>query len=312
MRVIALPKGYELAQGIGIRFGHQDARVLAIDESGEGYKVTAIAPAVPHGDIASFLLSRGFSFEQTTTAFGLVPGDFLTVTLTRNNGMDIPDIMEQLTWEIERRLLTPASDYTLDFAFTEEAGFVFACRKKLIEETIPRTWKAVADVEPVALLNGCEASGELADETVMLISIEPEGISSVVVNGAVPYAFESFPVRDLDTVSFIESLSGSADGRGESTLTQRITDAVLQSVKRLTSLGEDTGKPAPRRFILAGSGAYAGDVAGALEAETGIPASISNPFGSIIIRSDAIDPHLAEKSAAFTTCFGLALRAMEA
>jgi Tfp pilus assembly PilM family ATPase len=301
-------------QGIGIMYGTEGARVLSILKTDKGLEVTGIGAGIPWGSLDSFASVFGVRFENSTIALGLGPGDFLSASFSREKGMDIPDIKEHLKWEIERKMLSDVSTYNIDYAVTDSRGFVFACRKKLIEEKIKPTWKVVTDVEPIALLNGCEASGEIQNEAVMLISVEPEGISSVVINNKMPVVFDSFPVKEKGIVSLLPNPDTMSSDKEEidSTETDRVAGYIIESINRLTSLGENKDTITPKRFVLAGSGAYVGDLTGVIETKTGIKTILSNPFDSIVNDISDINPQLASLSAAFTTCFGLALRAMEA
>ena len=225
--------------------------------------------------------------------------------------MDDSEIQKQLTWEVERKIISDASSYNFDFSIIGDTGFVFAGRKKLISDISSLAGEVMADVEPVALFNGCEGAGEISDGTVMLISIEAEGISSVVVTGEMPVSMESFPIIEDEISSVLEGLDIEGISNIDSSIIERLTGYVFESIERLTSFGENKGNPTPEQFILAGSGVYSVDISDMIEKKYEITARNSDPFASLSNDIKDINPDLSGLSAAFTTCFGLALRAME-
>jgi len=300
-----------LAQGVGVRYNANGIRVLKVDDSDEGMKVTGIAAGLPGESLSSFTEDNGFSIEGSTVVFGLGPGDFLTSSVKREEGMDDSEIQDHLRWEIEKKIISDISEYNFDFAIIGDTGFVFAGRKKLINEMIKTESKVITDVEPVALFNGCEGAGEIGDGTIMFISVEAEGISSVVVEGGMPSAMESFIVREDEISSVLPGLNQEGISKVNDSVVERLSDYVFESIKRLTSLGENNENPIPERVVLAGGGVYTGELAVTIEKKSGIATAISDPFASSINDVKDIHPEFAGMSAAFTTCFGLAIRAME-
>ena len=68
---------------------------------------------------------------------------------------------------------------------------------------------------------------------------------------------------------------------------------------------------APEKIVLAGGGAYLGEITGMIQDKTGLDTATSEPFSSLPDDVREMNPELARMSAAFTTCFGLAVRALE-
>ena len=122
---------------------------------------------------------------------------------------------------------------------------------------------------------------------------------------------ESFPIREDDLSQILPALNYDGIKNIGSEVTERLAEYALESIQRLTSFGEDKSKTTPERLVLAGSGVYAGELAAAVEQKSGLPTEISNPFASLANDAHAFPPELADLSAAFTTCFGLAVRALE-
>jgi len=300
-----------LAQGIGVRYNANGIRVLKVESVDEGMKVTGIAAGLPGDSLSSFTADHGFSIEDSTVAFGLGPGDFLLSSVKREEGMDDPEVQDHLLWEIEKKIIFDISEYNLDFNIIGDTGFVFAGRKKLINEINRTDGKVITDVETVALFNGCERTGETGVGTVMLMSVEAEGISSVVAEGDIPSAMESFIVREDEIISVVPGLDREGISKIDSSVVERLADYAFESIKRLTSFGENKENPTPERLVLAGGGVYTGELAVMIEKKSGIATAVSNPFASLINDVKDIHPEFAGMGAAFTTCFGLALRAME-
>ena len=300
-----------MAQGVGVRYNANGIRVLKVEGSDEGMKVTGIAAGLPGKSLGSFAADHGFSIEDSTVAFGLGPGDFLTSSVKREEGMDDSEIQDHLRWEIEKKIISDISEYNFDFAIIGDTGFVFAGRRKLINEMIETEGKVLTDVEPVALFNGCEGAGEIGDGTIMFISVEAEGISSVVVEGGMPSAMESFIMREDEISSVLPGLDQEGISKIDDSVVERLADYAFESIKRLTSFGENKENPTPERVVLAGGGVYTGELAVTIEKKSGIATVISDPFATLINDVKDIHAEFAGMSAAFTTCFGLALRAME-
>jgi Tfp pilus assembly PilM family ATPase len=71
------------------------------------------------------------------------------------------------------------------------------------------------------------------------------------------------------------------------------------------------GQERPERIILAGGGVYTGDLPSMVTGKTGIVTTVSDPFASAKVRVATLESRLTVLGSAFTTCFGLALRALE-
>ena len=299
-----------MSQGIGVRYTASGVRVLGLVQSDEGIKITGIATGLPEGSLETFITQNGFPLEDSVVACGLCPGDFLSAFIKQDHGMDNMDFTDQLKWEIERKMISEPSDYFTDFS-AAGLGFVFAGRKSFIEEFKGSLGKLVTDVEPVALYNGCESAGEIFNNTVMLLSVEAEGISSVLLKEGELITMESFPVREDALSPVLAGLDMKGMKDIDSSATERLSDYALESINRIKSYCEGEGKGAPDSIIIAGGGVYIGELAGKIEKKSGITTTVSEPFASIPDENKSQYPEFAEKSAAFTTCFGLAARALE-
>ena len=300
-----------MPQGVGIRYNSNGVRILKVEKAKDGLKVSGIAAGVPSESLNSFAKEHGFSLNDSAVAIGLGPGDFLTSSLKREEGMDDSEMQEHLRWEIERKIISEPSEYNFDFALMGDIGFVFAGRKKLIKEMIKSDLSFFTDVEPVALFNGCVSIGEIADETMMLASVEAEGISSVVVESGMPVAMESFSVREDEIANVLPGLDREGMAKIDVSIVERLTNHIVESINRLTSFGENKDNPTPKKLVLAGGGVYTGELTNMVGEKSGIETTTSDPFASIINDVEKINPELSGMNAAFTTCFGLALRAME-
>ena len=300
-----------MPHGVGVRYNSNGVRILKLEKVEEGLKVSGIAAGIPSGGLDSFINEQGISLDDSPVAFGLGPGDFITASIRREEGMDDTGMQEQLQWEIERKLISDFSDYNFDIAMVNDNGFIFAGRKKIISEMIQSDLEFFTDVEPIALYNGCENAGEITGETLMLVSIEAEGISSVVIESGIPSAIESFPINVEEIASVLPSLDSDGMAKIDVSIVERLAEHVLGSINRLTSFGENKDNPTPEKLVLAGGGVYAGELADMIGKKSDIATSISDPFSSLINDVNEIKPELSGMSAAFTTCFGLALRAME-
>lgn len=296
-------------------------RALEAERSESGLSITRIAAAPIHEDAGSFLARHGFEAD-TPIAVSLGPGDFLSVYMIREENMDDKDMESHLKWEVQQKMISEQFEYNYDFIAGNSAAFMFAGRRVLINSLNNFFGPVLTDVEPVALLNGCEGAGEIDLEThhgvSLLISAEAEGISSIVLHDGNPAAVESFPVQLSEYAEKMPGLDFDGTEKNDSENSRQFVKYIGGSVNRLTSRGEDKKKPTPQRLILAGGGVYLDDLAAQLERKIGISTSISNPFESLKVDFAVEESPSKERrsalrlyGAAFTTCFGLALRAME-
>ncbi|MBA7578746.1 hypothetical protein ES708_20611 [subsurface metagenome] len=300
-----------MAQWIGIRYTENGVRILGLVQADDGFEITGIAAGSPGNNLKGFLEERGFSLEDSAIVCGLCPGDFISATIQREDSMDEDDVKSQLRWEIERKMISDPNDYTLDFALSKIAGFVFAAKKSLIQQMTDTLENVVIDVEPISLYNGCEISGAIGDGSIMLVSAEAEGISSVIIDNGSLRALESIPIRD-ESLNFVLADKDQEIPENEDTDTSdKLSGYIVESVKRLTSLGDDKSKATPESIALVGGGVYTGKLANKITEKTGISTAIFNPFTDMIKDVESNQPELADMSAAFATCFGLAVRAID-
>jgi len=299
-----------LACGIGVRYSEFGLRALMLERSADKMVITGVAAGPRTNDINGFLAEHGFPIEEALISVGLGPGDFLSCYMAREQGMEDSDMEEQLRWELEKKAVLGVSAYAVNFAAVKDTGFLFAARGDLIEEfRSPSGAAYIVDVEPVALYNGCDELVELGSAPAILISVEAEGLSSTVLENGFPVAMESFSARQE---SWIERLPG-LDFIGRELNDE---EAAAQFVKYTTGCvsrhmaRRGGNKPRFERIIIAGGGAYSGGLASVVAEKTGIAATVTDPFSSMKVRASMLGPRLATLGSAFTTCFGLALRAM--
>ena len=100
-----------MPQGVGVRYNANGIRILKLEQVTEGLKVSGIAVGIPSGSLDSFMNEQGISTADAPVAFRLGPGDFITASIRREEGMDDSEMQEQLQWEIERKLISDPSEY---------------------------------------------------------------------------------------------------------------------------------------------------------------------------------------------------------
>ena len=299
-----------MAQSIGIRYTSCGIRALGLNKSDDGLRITGISAGYPREGLRSFLEAQGFSLNECVIAIGLSPGNFLSAAVTRTEEMNDETMREQLRWEIERKMISSPSTYNVNYTKNKVLGFAFAGRRELINDIQESIGKVITDVEPVALYNGCISANEVTSPSVILISVEAEGISSVILHEGSIIAMESIPIRE-DILSDVVSVLQREEMESISPeVSERLIGYTLESIERMKPLYTGAGNIAPEHIILAGGGAYLGYVAGELEHRSGIPTTISNPFASFKDEEMPHDTDFRDMGAAFTTCFGLAVRAL--
>lgn len=297
-----------MSQGIGIRYSTAGARIVGLERSGDGYTVTGIAAGPPGENMEAFITGNGFSLDGAVAAFGLCPGDFISASIVPEEGMDNEDLRAQLRWEIERKMVSGPEDYVIDYAISD-LGFIFAAVKSRIDSVKGSVGEIITDVETVALFNGCDAVSEIGQGVVVLVSAEAEGISSLLLKGGELMAMESFPVREESLLPVLSPLDREAfEGIGPAAA-DRFADYITESFARITRQGDGVVKP--EKILVAGAGVLTGDIALMVGEKTGVPTTVSDPFAIV---SDEIETRFSDYSGmgpAFTTCFGLAVRALD-
>ena len=292
-----------MAKGIGVRYSENGVRAIEIVRNGKSYDLIAIAAGKPESDLRTFLIESGFDLGDARLALGLAPGGFLSVTIPRESDLPEDEFIDHLRWEIGRKMIDGPDGFRVDIAVVDAVGFGFAGRRNIINHaTIGMDIPVVVDVEPVALYNGGQEAGDIGNGSVMMVAIEAEGISSVVLQDGAIRSIESI-AADLDIGDPLAGKAGSDTG-------EPIAAIVWESVKRLTSRGKDKTRPIPERLVLSGAGVYVGAVADRIETKADIRTVLSEPFGRNV-NAEGIQSELLDKESAFTACFGLALRAIE-
>jgi hypothetical protein len=297
-----------LHKGTGVRVSRFGVRFLSLEKDGDILRISALG-SDPSATVNNFL--DAIPDAESSIALGLCPGDFVFSSLSRDEDMSDDELESHLRWEIGKKAFSGSSNYNVDCAFIGEIGFAFAGRKKLISDLTSHGRKVFTDVEPAALFNGVEGAGELTDKTLVIVSVEAEGISSVVVENRTPVGIDSIPIIEKELASVLLDFTSGGISDANSANEELLAGYIIESIGRITFLGENKKNPSPQIIMLAGAGAYMGNIPGRIEKMTGIAVKISSPFGIITDGKDVIDPSFSDKGAAFTTCVGLALRAME-
>ncbi len=299
-----------MARGIGVRYGENGLRAITVERTGDKYAVSDVAAAPWTGDVYSFLVEHGLPVDEVPVAVGLGPGAFLSAFMVREEGMDDADMEELLRWELGRKILGETDDYAFGFACEGETGFLFATRKPVVDNLYSTgAGHPFVDVEPSALSNAYDSAGEFDDEPAIIISLEAEGVSSIVLDGGVPVAVESFTARREEWIEKLPGLNFIGKEILDQDTAAQFVKYACGSVARLSSrLG---GQWKPARIVLAGGGVYTGDVAEQVSTKTGISTSVFNPFASKRVKTSFISPRIMGLGSAFTICFGLAVRAIE-
>ena len=301
-----------MSRGIGVRYSGRGLRALLVEQTGNGISITAVAAGPPEVDMNAFLSGKGINASDSGIAVGLVPGDFLSSSMIRSKGMDDREVEEQLRWELKRKMVSPRQRHSINFALVNNVGFIFSGHKKLIGSFLrPDGKPSIVDVEPIALYNGCEGAGEIGEGVTVLVSAEADGISCVLVEGGLPRAIDSFSLAAEKSISALPELTLRGPEWQNRALAELFARQISDSIPRLLHRGGNDGDIRPERLVLSGSGAYIEGLAGLTAEMTGIQATVSDPFASLKVGMAAKSPDFTEMGAAFTTCLGLALRAME-
>jgi len=293
-------------QGIGVRYTENGARALALEKTDEGIRITGLAASSGSVNLAEFLKDSGLITDGIPVACGLCPGDFLSVYVAPDESIEMSEVKDYLLWDIERKMVSEPSDYIVDFAIADR-GFAFAARKNLVSARRKGLRNFVTDVEPVALLNGCETAGEIGQNSVILISIEGEGISSVYLNRGELLALESFPVKEEDLAKVTSGLDSEGIAAVGESVASRLAEYVSESITRLKNQGNNELD----EIILCGGGLYTGKIPDMLKDKIGLNVKVSDPLKQMPDEQRESHSELLEKTAAFTTCYGLAARALE-
>lgn len=145
----------------------------------------------------------------------------------------------------------------------------------------------------------------------ILVSVEPDGISSVLIEEGLPRAIDSFSLAAETAVESLPELTLERPEWRDDGLRERFARQTADSVQRLIRRGVNDDAFRPGQLVLAGSGAHIEGLAGLIGEMTDIPTVLSRPFASLLVDMTAESSPLTRIGAAFTTCFGLALRALE-
>jgi len=297
-----------VSHGIGVRYSARGARIIELEHSEEKYVVTGMATGHPGENLESFIAASGLSLSNGTIACGLCPGDYISALVVPDESMEPLDIRDQLDWEINRKMISDHGDYMIDYAISD-IGFAFAALKSRIKRIKGSLGRVITDVETVALFNGCDAAGEIGSGVTFLVSVEAEGISSVLLDQGELVAMESYAVREDELAAVIPVLDRVNMNGTEKEVADRLAGYVMESYRRVT--GKGGHDMTPDSIVLAGGGVYIGDLSEIVGNRTGVATAVSNPFASVSGDIQSKYPDLSGMSAAFTTCFGLAVRALD-
>ena len=304
--------------GIGMRYNERYARIIGVEHTPEGLTLTGLAAGRPDDCIEAFMKDREVPFVDTGVAVGLSPGNFIMSCICSGNGMDNDSIRDTLRWETERKIISDPSDYNIDCIVTEDAGFMFAGRRDLVDMVTsllsiaePNPSSIFTDVEPIAVYNGMMTSSAIGIEPVMVSVVEPDGLTTMVVNDRSVMYMESIPLQERELYGVLppSGVTGAFDEDSE--ITQRLTGYIRDSYDRMARKLTAAEKKVPMSILISGAGVYAGDLAGSAGADLGMDCEVFNPFMSLVVDVPLNQQALAEYGAAFVSCLGLALRAME-
>lgn len=304
--------------GIGMRYNERYARIIGVEHTPEGLTLTGLATGRPDDCIEAFMKNREVPFVDTGVAIGLSPGNFIMSCICGNNGMDSGSIRDALRWETERKIISDPSDYNIDCILTEDAGFMFAGRRDLIDMVSsllsiaePNPSNIFTDVEPIAVYNGLMTSAAIGIEPVMVSVVEPDGLTTMVVNDRSVIYMESIPIQEKELYGVLPPSGASGGFDEDNEITQRLTGYIRDSYDRMAKKVAAAEKKVPSSMLISGAGVYAGDLVGSASREMGMDCEVFNPFMSLVVDVPLNQQALAEYGAAFVSCLGLALRAME-
>ncbi len=301
-----------MARGIGIRYGKHGMRALALERTAGTVTVTGMAAGPANGDVNVFLREHGLENPEAKVAVGLCPGDFLSAYLYREEGMSDRDVEELLRWELGRKILTPWYEHTISFAMVSGVGFIFSGRKELSRRFRSPFGKSyVVDVEPIAMVNGCEGAGEIDDRSTVLVCAEAEGVSTALMENRSLVAFESFAAPQDGLSGFLPGLEFEDAALQNGKAVMEFARNISESLSRLVMRGKSHGKKFPERLILSGAGTFLSGLSDEIEDRMGMETSVSDPFRSLRVEAGEDISRFTGLGAAFTVCYGLALRAME-
>ena len=304
--------------GIGMRYNERYARIIGVDHTPEGLTLTGLAVGRPDDCIEAFMKDCEVPFVDTGVAVGLSPGNFIMSCICGDHGLDADSIRETLRWETERKIISDPAGYNYDSILTEDAGFMFAGRLDLVEMVSsllsvaePDTSRIFTDVEPVAVYNGLMTSSAIGIEPVLVSVVEPDGLTTMVVNDRSVIYMESIPIQERELYGVLPPSGASGGFDEDNEITQRLTGYIRDSRDRMVRKLTAAEKKIPTSLLLTGAGVYAGNLAGSAGAELGMDCEVFNPFMSLVVDVPLNQQELAEYGAAFVSCLGLALRAME-
>jgi hypothetical protein len=299
-----------LRQGIGIRYSPNGIRAAGLFQTENSLKISGVAAGIPSRGIETFLNDNGFLLEDVFITVGLCAGDFLSSYINGIGDMTPDEINEILTWEINRKIISGASEYSMDFLNLENSGLLFATRNKIISSIKEELPGAIIDVEPVALFNSWENSGEKTTDPVIVISVEAEGISSVSIENSMPVSVESFVIRDDNVSGVLADIDYDGIKNQPADVEERFLNYISESILRQTALGEDKSKIMPSKILITGGGAYFGNLAKKIGDKFEIATAIFDPFGETIAGLNTLRHEFQELRSAFSSPIGLALRSL--
>lgn len=299
-----------MADGIGVRLTGYSSRIIKLSRSGDDLTLTELAAGSADANMTTFA-GGGMEVADAVVVFGLGPGDFLSATMPVGETDDPGNVQEQLRWELEQKMVSDPGGYNIDFTVVGGNGFAFAGQRQRIDAMMSPDATVIADVEPVALFNCCEAAGLTGEGTALLLAVESEGITAVVIHDGLPVVMDAVVYRDQEVSTALAGFDRYKIAALERESAERLSGYLRESIERVTSLGDNGGVYTPDRIVLAGTGAYVPLIPESLEEQYGMTPQLVDPFDLTVNDAGDIHPELAGMGTAFTTSFGLALRALE-
>ena len=296
-----------MPQGIGVRYTAAGIRVIGLSRDGNDLTVTGVAAGEPGDGIAGFLADHGFAVDDAAVVIGLCPGDFISVFMDREPGLAEAETLDHLRWEIERKLVSDPGDYIVKSTAGDRIAFAFAGRRALIASLRGQA-NAVIDTDAVALYNGCESSGEIGEGVRVLVNVEPDGIVAVRIDDGALRTMEAAPLEGGGLAGQVAGLDADALRAMSLEAAENLVDGTVEAIARILAEGDST--VAADGLVIAGSCVYLSEYVAILESRLDSPFTLSNPFAAFPDLSDRF-PAVAGLGAAFTTAYGLAVRALE-
>jgi type IV pilus assembly protein PilM len=294
-------------------------------------------------EIRQLLRDAGVRRRQVLTAVGTKQAVTRTITMPH---MSREEVAEAIAWEAERYLPFPMDDVELDHALLDDPDtsapgaslevMIAAARKGLLEDQVSTLRLAglvpvAIDIKPFALLRAIATQAEAGNTGPLATAVIELGASEtsltmvrdgrVLMNRNLGVCGNDF-THALQTalgVAFDEAetlkigLLANPAGPAMNALTPML-GTLLTEVGRTLEFGQAQHANARvGQILLAGGGAHLAQLPEKLEAATGVPVTLVNPYQHLHIDARHFNLDLLEQlGPAFGVPIGLALRGVGA